>query len=136
VTVHATRDAGTEAATGNQPTAALLRTAFENALTDPEAAAVFAAGDFTLQFVLHDPDTALHLGAKGVTEETRPAALLLETDLATLLRILTGRLGITQAVIDRRLTVRGPVAQVRRLGGVLPAVGKAYAALAARPQAD
>lgn len=105
----------------------VLRETFEAALRDTEFATTLKEREFSLQFVLRDPHVALFLGADGVDDEPHKATLRLEGEADALHEILTGRLGVTRAVVDRRLAVKGPVAQVRALGDLLPVIGREYA---------
>ncbi|MEV0480518.1 SCP2 sterol-binding domain-containing protein [Streptomyces sp. NPDC050508] len=109
--------------------------AFRAALADAEFAALIKERDFSLQFIVTgDADTAFLLDADGVHDGApHPAQLRLEVRPDALHLILLGRLGVTQAIVARRLVVKGPVTRVRQLADYLPPLGRAYAALALAP---
>jgi len=105
----------------------VLRETFEAALTDAVFGAVLKENEFSLQFVLRDPEVALYLAADGVEDEPHRATLRLESDADALHEILLGQLPVTRAVVDRRLAVKGQVSEVRRLADLLPVIGGEYA---------
>ncbi|WP_328914608.1 MULTISPECIES: SCP2 sterol-binding domain-containing protein [unclassified Streptomyces] len=105
----------------------ILRDASEAALNDAEFAAVLKEREFSLQFVLVDPELALRLDADGVEDGApRPSVLRLEGETDALHEILLGRLPVTRAIVDHRLVVKGQVAAVRQLADVLPVLGREY----------
>ncbi|MFF5185141.1 hypothetical protein ACFY30_15375 [Streptomyces sp. NPDC000345] len=112
--------------------------AFRAALTDAEFAALLKERDFSLQFVLTgDAGTAFLLDSDGVHEGApRPASLRLEVQPEALHLVLLGQLGVTHAIVGRRLAVKGPVARVRLLADYLPVLGREYARLALAPAAS
>ncbi|KUO13951.1 SCP2 sterol-binding domain-containing protein [Streptomyces sp. DSM 15324] len=112
--------------------------AFRAALADAEFAALLKERDFSLQFVVTGAaDAAFLLDSDGVHEGApHPASLRLEVQAEALHLVLLGQLGVTQAIVARRLVVKGPVARLRSLADYLPVLGREYARLALAPAAS
>ncbi|MEV1077633.1 SCP2 sterol-binding domain-containing protein [Streptomyces sp. NPDC050211] len=111
--------------------------AFRAAAADGEFATLLKERDFSFQFVLTRPQTAdadhtaFLLDSDGVHDGApHPASLRLEVRADALHSVLLGQLGVTRAIVDRSLVVKGPVAKVRQLADFMPVLGREYARLA------
>ena len=99
-----------------------------------------ADGDFALtlknarlSLSIVEPDRSCHVSADGVGDgaPATPATLRLELDRATADELWSGRLPLMNAVVARRLRIKGPVTRVRQIAELLPAVYRTHAELSA-----
>lgn len=119
----------------------ILSDASQAALNDATFAAVLKEHDFSLQLVLEDPQVALRIDKDGVTQGAAGRSTVrLEGETDALHEVLLGRLSVPRAVVEHRLVVKGQVSSVRRLAGLLPALGREYYQLVSKaaqaPQAE
>ncbi|MFE0625727.1 hypothetical protein ACFW3D_02005 [Streptomyces sp. NPDC058864] len=109
------------------------RTLFGALLADDDFTAKLKDRGLSLFFVQPEPGAAVFVSSDGVVtgEPPFPPTLRLEMGPDTAHELWSGRLPLMNAVVERRLAVKGPVAQVRQLAELLPAVGAKYAELSA-----
>ncbi|MEU4093562.1 hypothetical protein [Streptomyces sp. NPDC026673] len=109
------------------------RTLFGALLADDDFTAKLKDRGLSLFFVQPEPGAAVFVSSDGVVtgEPPFPPTLRFEMGPDTAHEVWSGRLPLMNAVVERRLTIKGPVAQVRQLADLLPAVGAKYAELSA-----
>ncbi|MQY22608.1 GMC family oxidoreductase [Nocardia macrotermitis] len=111
--------------------AATLRRAFAAAVAEPELAQTLREQQLSLQIITPGTEYEVFLDAHGAHERaTGRPVLRFELTPDTAHEIFLGRLAVPQAVVTRQLTVKGPVAQLRSLRAVLPALCRAYTEIA------
>ncbi|HEY5835811.1 SCP2 sterol-binding domain-containing protein [Streptomyces sp.] len=111
----------------------IIKGASQAALNDATFTAVLKEYDFSLQFVLKDPQVALHIDKDGVIDGApRGATVRIEGEADALHEVLLGRLTVPRAIVERRLVVKGRVVSLRRLADLLPVLGREYYARVAQ----
>lgn len=113
--------------TSDQVTEAFAE-AFRTALKDDAFRAALAEGGLSFHFVLRDPAAELFVSDAGVETGAAPppAAMRFELDADAMHEIFTGQLGLTAAVVARRLRFKGRVSRMRELADLFPALAGAY----------
>ncbi|WUD75372.1 hypothetical protein OG937_28640 [Streptomyces sp. NBC_00510] len=109
------------------------RTLFGALLADDDFTAKLKDRGLSLFFVQPEAGAAVFVSSDGLVtgEPPFPPTLRFEMGPDTAHEVWSGRLPLMNAVVERRLTIKGPVAQVRQLADLLPAVGAKYAELSA-----
>ncbi|MET9874135.1 hypothetical protein ABZZ36_05815 [Actinacidiphila glaucinigra] len=112
------------------------RTLFGALLADDDFTARLKDRGLSLYFVPPEPGAAVFVSSDGVVagEPPFPPTLRFEMGQDTAHEIWSGRLPLMNAVVERRLAIKGPVGRVRQLTDLLPAVCATYAELSARPR--
>lgn len=105
----------------------IFKEAAEAALNDATFAAALKEYDFSLQFVLTDPQFALHIDKDGVVDGAPLGATLrLEGETDALHAVLLGQLTVPRAIVEHRLVAKGQVSSLRRLADLFPVLGREY----------